>query len=533
MRLGRFGLAAVIIGCVAALLRIGLVDRGGLWGDEIFSLAMATGHSLEHPAAAANPAFGDFVEAAPALPAAAYRRYAEHESPAAGPSRVIRAVLMSDSSPPLYYLLLNGWTRLVGTSDWALRLFSVICSIACIPILASLARQLGGHRAVVPACVLFSFAPQSVFYSIEGRMYSLVWLLVLMTAWLTIELHRRGATPPLMLLWIGASAAGLLTHYFFAFVWAALCLWLIVYPHRLDRRMSVLLILATGLIVLPWYLLLPQSMSTWRVTGNWLTIFPGRGLNPRTAPLKVVWSYFSAVGERSSRLDVLLLIVFGMAAAAVLFKAGRRLVSMRWQLLWFWVIAADLGLVVFDLWRGTYTRAVFRYALAGLPAAFLLVAVGLARLPSAARNAVLIAIVLLWIPGLWRIDDGFRAGNPFRRVARSVGKLSDSADVVIVHSIPAGTVGIARYLESGAFVAPWVGQLGQRRAPEDIAAVSAGRRHVFLVKIHDMGQPAPEEAYLRAHGTVINDSRYLDSRTLEFAMPGATMGTLNNSIPHQ
>ena len=39
-----------------------LQERHCLWVDELFSLAIATGHSLEHPAAAAKPALGDFVE---------------------------------------------------------------------------------------------------------------------------------------------------------------------------------------------------------------------------------------------------------------------------------------------------------------------------------------------------------------------------------------------------------------------------------------------------------------------------------------
>ena len=40
---------------IAALLWISVAERSSLWVDEIFSLAMATGHSLEHPAAAADP----------------------------------------------------------------------------------------------------------------------------------------------------------------------------------------------------------------------------------------------------------------------------------------------------------------------------------------------------------------------------------------------------------------------------------------------------------------------------------------------
>ena len=108
-------------------VRLASALRPGLWGDEVFSLAMATGHSLEHPAASAQPSLGDFVEPRQAQFPQVFQRYAEHDDPPAGAGRVIRAVLLSDTSPPLYYLLLNGWTRLFGTGDAALRLFSVLC----------------------------------------------------------------------------------------------------------------------------------------------------------------------------------------------------------------------------------------------------------------------------------------------------------------------------------------------------------------------------------------------------------------------
>src|SRR5689334_12746459 len=65
----------------AASVRIGLALRPGLWVDEIFSLAMATGHSLEHAPALANPALGDYVETLMPQSPSAWRRYAEHVSP--------------------------------------------------------------------------------------------------------------------------------------------------------------------------------------------------------------------------------------------------------------------------------------------------------------------------------------------------------------------------------------------------------------------------------------------------------------------
>lgn len=122
LRGGSIALLIVLSG--AAVLRLAVIGRQPLWADELFSLAMATGHSLEHPAEAASPARGDFMESARPEPPPFYSRYLEHEDPPAEMSRVIRAVFLSDISPPLYYLLLSAWTRLLGTSDWALRLFS-------------------------------------------------------------------------------------------------------------------------------------------------------------------------------------------------------------------------------------------------------------------------------------------------------------------------------------------------------------------------------------------------------------------------
>jgi hypothetical protein len=509
-------LVVTVICCIAALLRISVLDRQELWVDEIFSLAMATGHSLEHSAALAQKDQGDFIEPAQPVPASMYRRYMEHEQPAVGPSRVVRAVLMSDTSPPLYYLLLNAWTRCTGTSDQALRLFSVFWSIACIPILASIARRLGGRQAVLPACVLFALAPQSIYYSVEGRMYSLLWFLVLATAWLTLELHRQGMRVGVYLLWIGASAAGMLTHYFFTFVWFALCLWLFLYPSRFRHHYLALAVGITAIAVLPWYLMLPQSMSSWRVTQGWLED-PPAGFNAFAAQVKLSWSYFAMAGlwPPHARFDRLLMLVLGLSMLAALWRARQTALGSRWQMLWLWLAASNLGLLFFDLWQGSYTREYPRYALAGLPAAFLLVAVSLTRLPTPARVLVLATVILLWVPSLRRVRKS-ESWQPFREIAKELGMRSSPSDVILTHSIPSGVLGIARYFDGPATLAPWVGQLGSRQVPRDVKALIAGRRRVFLVKIHDVGQPAPEESYLRGHAAVIRDTRRGGSQTIEF-----------------
>ena len=157
---------------LAAIVDVVIATRSGLWPDEVFSLALATGHSLEHPAAVADPALGDFREPDHPVPAAEFRRYLKHDEPPASPARVIRAVLLSDTNPPLYYLLLYAWTLIFGTSDMMLRLFSIVCSLACLPLLASIARRIGGEGAVLASCVLFAFSPLAIYYSTEGRIRS-------------------------------------------------------------------------------------------------------------------------------------------------------------------------------------------------------------------------------------------------------------------------------------------------------------------------------------------------------------------------
>ncbi len=224
----------IVLLVVAATLRIGLVMKPGLWADEIFTLAIATGHSLEHPPENARATLGDFVEPREAQEPEAFQRYLEHESPPAGVRRVIRAVMLSDTNPPLYYLLLNYWTRAAGTSDMALHLFSMIWALLCFPLFWLLGYQMGGKKTAWTACILFTFAPRALYYSVEGRMYSLVWFLGLSFACLTFKLGG-GFRAPHIFLWIASGAAGLLTHYFFVFVWFACSVWLWIYPGKLRR----------------------------------------------------------------------------------------------------------------------------------------------------------------------------------------------------------------------------------------------------------------------------------------------------------
>jgi 4-amino-4-deoxy-L-arabinose transferase-like glycosyltransferase len=532
--------------CLAAVvaslaLQFALIRQQGLWADEIFSLAMATGHSLEHPSRLADFSLGDYVEATRPLPPSAYRAYTEHDRPPAGFGRVVRAVLLSDTSPPLYYLLLNLWTRALGTSDMSLRLFSVSWWATSLPLMWWIGRELGGRRAATSAVVLFAASPLAVFYATEGRMYSLLWFFTLSSALLTYRLHRRGSSSLNVCLWAIAAAGGLLTHYFFAFVWATFTAWLLLFPGRTRRATLIAAATTVAVLIAPWYLRLPESLSGWRVTEGWLELQPDDFGRP-TALAKLAWSYVSPVGvwwsgrTRTGRvvsggLAVLLAAAFGLSRWRVFWRR-------RVLMLWFWVLAAVLGLLVCDALRHTYTMAVPRYAIAGMPGAFLLIALALRTTRRPVGSILLALIVFAWVPSYYMLRKSeSRSFTPFREVGRMVAGRAGPQDLLLVHSIPSGMAGIARYipphsdLEGGSGMTSWIERLGDRRVPDSLLELARGRRRILFVRIHHVAQPAPEEAWLRSHGRLVGEAKLWVATVLEFVpRDGSVFGPDHESI---
>ena len=242
-------------------------------------------------------------------------------------------------------------------------------------------------------------APISLYYSVEGRMYAMVWCLSAATAWLTIRLHERGETGTAVL-WAAVSAAGLLTHYFYIFVWAACASWLAVRPGRCSRGLLVAAIAVVMAAVAPWYRLVPASLAQWRITEHWLVGRP-EPMRLLTAPFLLGWGYLSGRGVWGGLkgADVIAAAVVLGAAVAWVRRDRLAIAGGPRGLLWLCVIAACTGPVAFDLLRGTSTSLFSRYALAGLPAGLLLTALALGAAPARlglAGLALLVADVGAW-----------------------------------------------------------------------------------------------------------------------------------------
>lgn len=167
--------------------------------------------------------------------------------------------LRMDGSPPLYYLLLHGWTALFGEGDFAVRALSGVFAVAALPVIWIVGRRLSGDRFVAWASMLLlASCPFAIRYATEARMYSLLTLLVLLGVPAVLALRRPG---PLPVVGVAAMSGALaLTHYWTFFLLGILGAafgWLALRPRSEDPLRAVgwrgLAGLALGAVpFLPW-----------------------------------------------------------------------------------------------------------------------------------------------------------------------------------------------------------------------------------------------------------------------------------------
>lgn len=133
-----------------------------------------------------------------------------------GFSGMLSHLSSSESTPPLYYVLVWGWTKVFGAGPLGFRSFSALLGTLTIPVLYLAGREVS-PRAGLWAAALAVVNPAMYYYSQEARAYG---LLILFCAVAFVLWQRALRTPDRrrLALWGGVSVLALLTHYFAAFL---------------------------------------------------------------------------------------------------------------------------------------------------------------------------------------------------------------------------------------------------------------------------------------------------------------------------
>jgi mannosyltransferase len=102
-----------------------------------------------------------------------------------------------------YYLLLHGWTSVVGTSPAMLRLPSALAMAAAVALTAHVAARVLGNAAGLASGAVLAACPAVLLYGTEARAYALTAFFAAASTWLLV----RALTSPGRGPWVGYTAA--------------------------------------------------------------------------------------------------------------------------------------------------------------------------------------------------------------------------------------------------------------------------------------------------------------------------------------
>jgi len=351
---------------------------------------------------------------------------------------LVIAAAAGDIHPPGYYLLLHFWRIPTGDREFAVRSLSVYIGLLTVAIIGRLGRRMLGPEVGAGAAVLAAFAPLAVYYSQEARMYALLGLLAAASTDLLWSLYRR-PRPVFLLLYPLVAAAGLYTHYVFAFVLLVhnllfLGWWLRRRAERWSLLLRWALLQAAGVaLYLPW---LPQML----MDRGWPSA--GRGY---------------ALG--AALLDVFRVLTVGITlemlpARPILVGAGLLLILGLWPrrgtvgatlMLALWLFLPLALIFAFDLYKPAYLK----FLLAVLPPFHLLLAAGVSRVAYsvfripfyAVRNTqyavrfLPYALVLFLLPSLRNLYfNPAYARDDYRQIVADIQSLARPGDAVILNA---------------------------------------------------------------------------------------------------
>jgi hypothetical protein len=175
------GRALAAIVALAALARVILIGHESYWYDEIWSVNQV-----------AKP-FGE----------------------------MLAELVREDVHPPLYSIVLWGWTRTFGHGEVATRLLSALFSTLAVLPLYGIGRMLWDRRTGLLAATLLALNAYVAFYGRETRSYSLMLFLSLLSIWALLRWVEQPGARARAAAWIAASVLLAYTHVYGTFVLVA------------------------------------------------------------------------------------------------------------------------------------------------------------------------------------------------------------------------------------------------------------------------------------------------------------------------
>ncbi len=164
--------------------------------------------------------------------------------------KTISAIPDSESTPPLYYILAWGWSKVFGVGEVGLRSLSALFGTATIAVVYAAGSSLVSRRAGLLAAAIVATSPVLIWFSQDARAYSLVVLLSALSFLFFVRARQSGRRRDFAW-WAVFSGLALATHYFSAFLVAPEALLLLAGRERRNAAVAVAAVLVVGAALLP------------------------------------------------------------------------------------------------------------------------------------------------------------------------------------------------------------------------------------------------------------------------------------------
>ncbi|MCA9943889.1 MAG: hypothetical protein KC449_10430 [Anaerolineales bacterium] len=474
----------------------------------------------------------------------------------------------SDIHPPLYYLLLNQWRKLVGDSEFGLRSLSLFAGLLVVPLAFVLGRfvergqaehrvsQRGGLLLGLVAAGLLAINPGMVYYSQETRMYALLGLLaalatVLLLRWLSVSSKQYSVFSKQYsvigknsFVWGGAyvlcAAAGLYTHYFFPAVLLAHNLFILaktIQDYRINLKIHNSQFTIRNFLPLTikqWPFLM---LATLLLYAPWLPIFLDQfGSDPISRP--GIWEFVTAVshfltfGATIEPETSLLWMVAGLLGLGLVYGRTKLILPIFGVLI-------PLGMMFAT---GTTGPEYYKFLVVAVP--FWLIWLAAAFAETNQRGLRLLAVIMLLVLP-WGMRQSLQ--NMFSDPAYARADYRAMANRILGEDHPnAGVIlNAANQWEAFTYYYPDAGNVyplpeGRSRPnPDEIDATLSqiAARHDRIYAIFwGEAQRDPErliERWLDAHAFKATDEWYGDVRFVTYAIPSAPAAEMATAVSLQ
>ncbi len=188
-------------------------------------------------------------------------------------SEMMHYITHADSHPPLFSLIMHGWCRVAGSSDFAVRFWSAVFGSLTVWLTYLIGTTLFERSVGLMAALLLALSPFHVYYSQEARMYALLCLLSAGIMFVLRQVTIDGRPRQRVLLAL-LSIAALYTQNIAIFLIVLMNIWYVIsYRHqRTPPRDWIIMNGCIFLAYVPWFFGLYHQLGATRDIGflSWI-----------------------------------------------------------------------------------------------------------------------------------------------------------------------------------------------------------------------------------------------------------------------